>query len=44
MPDDHSVAFWTSVATAFAGNHAVVFDAFNEPYSPGGQRELDRWP
>ncbi len=34
MPDDHSVAFWTSVATAFAGNRAVVFDAFNEPYSP----------
>lgn len=34
MPDDHSVAFWTSVSTAFAGNHAVVFDAFNEPYSP----------
>ena len=36
MPDDHSVAFWTSVADAFAGNHAVVFDAFNEPYSPAG--------
>ena len=36
MPDDHSVAFWTSVATTFAANHAVVFDAFNEPYSPAG--------
>jgi hypothetical protein len=34
MPDDHSVAFWTSVASTFASNHAVVFDAFNEPYSP----------
>ena len=34
MPDDHSAAFWTSVAGAFAGDPAVVFDAFNEPYSP----------
>ncbi|HEY5024691.1 MAG TPA: cellulase family glycosylhydrolase [Acidimicrobiales bacterium] len=34
MPDDHSKAFWTSVASAFKNNHAVVFDAFNEPYSP----------
>lgn len=34
MPDDHSVAFWTSVANAFKGDPAVVFDAFNEPYSP----------
>ena len=34
MPDDHSVAFWQSVASTFASDHAVVFDAFNEPYSP----------
>jgi endoglucanase len=34
MPDDHSGAFWTSVAATFKDNHAVVFDAFNEPYSP----------
>ena len=34
MPDDHSVAFWTSVASTFRDNLAVVFDAFNEPYSP----------
>jgi len=34
MPDDHSVAFWSSVASVFQNNHAVVFDAFNEPYSP----------
>jgi endoglucanase len=34
MPDDHSPAFWTSVAATFKDNHAVVFDAFNEPYSP----------
>jgi endoglucanase len=34
MPDDHSVAFWSSVASTFVGDRAVVFDAFNEPYSP----------
>jgi endoglucanase len=34
MPDDHSPAFWTSVASTFASNPGVVFDAFNEPYSP----------
>ena len=34
MPDAHSTAFWSSVAATFAGDHAVVFDAFNEPYSP----------
>jgi endoglucanase len=34
MPDTHSVAFWSSVASTFRTDHAVVFDAFNEPYSP----------
>src|SRR5262249_24140159 len=34
MPDDHSAAFWTSVASAFASDPAVVFDFCNEPYSP----------
>jgi endoglucanase len=34
MPDEHSVAFWESVATTFRANPAVVFDLFNEPYSP----------
>jgi hypothetical protein len=29
---DHSPSFWASVATAFASNHGVVFDLFNEPY------------
>jgi hypothetical protein len=33
MPNaDHSVAFWTSVANAFKGNSAVIFDLYNEPY------------
>jgi hypothetical protein len=30
--EDHSPAFWTSVATAFKSNPAVIFDLFNEPY------------
>jgi hypothetical protein len=34
MPDQHSGAFWSSVASTFKENHAVVFDAFNEPFSP----------
>jgi endoglucanase len=34
MPDDHSAAFWSSVASTFRTDPAVVFDAFNEPYSP----------
>jgi hypothetical protein len=39
MPDlDHSPAFWTSVATAFKSNPAVVFDLFNEPYDPNDMR------
>jgi len=39
MPDmDHSPAFWTSVATAFKSNPAVVFDVFNEPYDPTDPR------
>ncbi len=29
---DHAPAFWSSVATAFKGDHGVVFDLFNEPY------------
>jgi hypothetical protein len=34
MPDAHSPAFWSSAANEFKGDPAVVFDAFNEPYSP----------
>lgn len=33
MADANSISFWTSVATAYAGNPSVIFDAFNEPYS-----------
>lgn len=28
---DHSVTFWTQVATAFKGNGSVIFDLYNEP-------------
>jgi endoglucanase len=39
MPDmDHSPAFWTSVASAFKSNPAVVFDLFNEPFDPTDRR------
>ncbi len=29
---DHSVAFWTSIATTFKSNPAVIFELFNEPF------------
>jgi hypothetical protein len=33
MPDlAQAVPFWTSVATTFKGNDAVIFDLFNEPH------------
>ena len=41
MPDlDHSPAFWSSVATAFKGNDAVIFELFNEPH-PDWNRDSD---
>ena len=42
MPDlDHSPAFWTSVASVFKSNPAVVFDLFNEPFDPTDPRSGD---
>jgi endoglucanase len=39
MPDnDHSPAFWQSVAQAFKNDPAVVFDVFNEPFDPTDPR------
>jgi endoglucanase len=39
MPDiDHSPAFWSSVASTFKGNDAVIFELFNEPL-PDSQRD-----
>jgi putative cell wall-binding protein len=44
MPDSQSLSFWTSVATAYASNHSVMFDLFNEPYSRGSfQLTWDCW-
>ncbi|HET9896474.1 MAG TPA: cellulase family glycosylhydrolase [Streptosporangiaceae bacterium] len=34
MPDAaQAIPFWSSVATAFKGNDAVIFDLFNEPFA-----------
>lgn len=39
MPDqDHAPQFWTSVASTFKKNPAVVFDLYNEPYDPTDPR------
>jgi len=44
MPDeDHSPAFWSSLATAFKGNHSVLFDLFNEPYPDGNRDTTAAW-
>jgi cellulase (glycosyl hydrolase family 5)/Big-like domain-containing protein/PKD domain-containing protein len=41
MPDlDHSVDFWSSVASTFKGNDAVIFEPYNEPL-PDNQRDSD---
>jgi endoglucanase len=34
MPDGNSPEFWESVASTFKSDPAVLFDAFNEPFSP----------
>jgi endoglucanase len=46
MPDAaESVPFWTSVANAFKGNDAVIFDLFNEPFPEraDGSNETEGW-
>jgi endoglucanase len=44
MPDqDHSIAFWQSVATTFKGNRSVLFDLFNEPYPDSNQDSSAAW-
>ena len=40
MADAQSVAFWTSVATAYRDDPAVMFELFNEPYSRGAGTAL----
>ena len=46
MPDAaQAVPFWISVARAFGGNDAVIFDLFNEPYpeQADGGTETEGW-
>ncbi len=42
--EDHSPAFWKSVAATFSGDHGVIYDLYNEPFyywiAPGGP---DQW-
>ena len=44
MPDaDHSSDFWSSVASSFQNNPAVLFDLFNEPYPDSSQDTTAAW-
>ena len=44
MPDqDHSPAFWTSVANTFKSNPAVILDLFNEPYPDNNADSAAAW-
>jgi hypothetical protein len=40
---DHSIAFWTSVATTFMANSSVLFSLYNEPYFYGLSSPQDEW-
>ncbi len=40
--EDHSPAFWSSVAATFKGDPAVIFDLFNEPFDYWGTNP-DPW-
>ena len=41
---DHAPAFWSSVATTFAADPAVIFDLYNEPHIETGNAETsDPW-
>jgi endoglucanase len=44
MPDErYAPAFWSSVAEAFKGDPAVIFDLFNEPYPNRNTDSQDAW-
>ena len=44
VPDqDHSPAFWASVANTFKANPAVLFDLFNEPYPDSNTDNTAAW-
>ncbi len=40
---DHSIGFWTSVATTFKGNSSVIFSLYNEPFFFGLSSPQDEW-
>jgi hypothetical protein len=41
--EDHSPAFWTSVASTFKNNPAVIFDLFGEPYPDSNSDTTAAW-
>lgn len=41
--EDHSPAFWSSLARVFKDNHSVVFDLFNEPYPDSNRDTTAAW-
>jgi endoglucanase len=44
MPDErYAPEFWSSVAEAFKGDPAVIFDLFNEPYPNGNTDSPAAW-
>lgn len=40
---DHAPAYWSSVATTFKSNPAVVFDLYNEPYPDSNRGTTAAW-
>jgi hypothetical protein len=44
MPDaDHAAAFWTDVATTFAGDDGVVYEPYNEPFPDSNRDSTAAW-
>jgi endoglucanase len=41
--EDHSPAFWRSVATYFKDDHHIIFDLFNEPYPDSNRDTAAAW-
>ncbi len=41
--EDHSVAFWKSIATTFRSSPGVMFELFNEPFSAWMGASQDPW-
>ena len=41
--EDHSPAFWRSLATYFRSDHRLIFDLFNEPYPDSNQDTMAAW-